>query len=180
MTARTPNPHQLALLDVPASASGPARLPGERRIRPAVPASLPLPFGAPPPDPVVEARRLALEKGRDRLRARISPASPVGPTPPPVRVDSREDAPPEPEEWVFVFPQRAAPGLRGALLDALAEALPGSSVRRGALELKSGESGLTSRADAQALRVTAFGLHSARWLARIREVAREHGLVEPE
>jgi hypothetical protein len=182
-------PLQLVLLQVPPSARGPARLPATRRSRPLPTATLELP-GLSGPVPETEGLRWSrLQLALAAKTSRVAPEPPVEapglvvrPSGPGAAAASGvEAAPGEDDATVFAWPRRPSPARKESLLEELASRL-GATRRSDGVELRaSGRVLVTIRPVEAGLRVrfTEPGSRSAH-LAAVREVTREHGLVEPE
>lgn len=174
-------PHQLALLEIPPCATGPARLPATRRVRALPTATLELPGLRPP----VVSDLPATESAAADLPAPAASAPPtpvVRPQPPEITHDPPPAAASGPEDDAFfAWPRRPSAARRAALLDALEERL--SATRRAdAVEVREDRRVLvTARLADGGVRVRFGGsAERTRFVALLRELTREHGLVEPE
>lgn len=192
---------QLLLLDTAHFEAGPSRARPPRRPRaesdsPASDAgSLVLQFEKPAPaasagagGPVDEARRLALERSRARLRAKLEPAAALQRKPPP-ETPPAEDvldwAPAEvtggAEVSVFLVRRKLTAQARSSMMRAFAGRLGGDLKRSDCFEARADADSVSGQLDAKSLMLRFSGRSARqRWLATVQRLAREHDLVEPE
>jgi hypothetical protein len=194
---------QLPLLETEPFAGGPARLPAVRRKRSTAQSSLTLPLsgaelpaGASPvatPPPLasrpVDPKRAAIQQVIAQIRAKLFAAEMTA-VPPDICVDtSPPETPPPPrgeslapfDERRFQFEKPSSPRERASIVSTLARRLDGHVGRGGHFEASAGDDRLTGRMETGGF-VIAFNRLEARsrWLPAVQEVAREHGLSEPE
>jgi hypothetical protein len=188
---------QLLLLKSESFESGPSRARGPRRLKaqtePSHTLSLvfePRPVAVEiPANALEDARRLAVERSRASLRARLESAAALKrsvPAAPPPSDESQVWSGGETDSaqvlvFVYLVRRKLSAVSRASMMKSFADRLGGELRRSDLFDAREGGDSVSGRLDAKSLVVRFSGPAARqRWLTTVQRLAREHDLVEPE